>query len=357
MPACLLFVEVSHTQQDRTEVRIIGVTGVGFRGAGGASAVDSIVAVDGASRITVSGFGCPVPSPVPSFPLGASEETDTSCMTSPVKLTKLIEEAPDPSSGRFCSGLTVVETVVMGPEVEPRLRGETTLWSEREFTDRKVRGSNPTSGSRLTLCRLGRPGTILALMLPSDGMAGISHHQRAADFKKMHRMQLRKHQEKDIHWWSNPSYLKQSKEKIIGTRDHRTRWLKWLEREITDRKARAKQPSSRYKLSLKRQNRITYVDRMLGYSDSLDFGIYGVGAMHGPKAECALRDWYLNNRTPTCKRCACCVQQDSSIYAEKDFRRDLLRSLRPTRSTDIILAGDMKAQADRPTSDTSACTS
>ncbi|KER31317.1 hypothetical protein T265_02375 [Opisthorchis viverrini] len=29
-------------------------------------------------------------------------------------------------------------------------------WLEREFTDRKVRGSNPTSATRLPLSRLGR---------------------------------------------------------------------------------------------------------------------------------------------------------------------------------------------------------
>ncbi|GAA55779.1 Ras-related GTP-binding protein D, partial [Clonorchis sinensis] len=44
-------------------------------------------------------------------------------------------------------------------------------WLEREFTDRKVRGSNPTSNSRLPLSRLGQPGSIAALVLPSDGMA------------------------------------------------------------------------------------------------------------------------------------------------------------------------------------------
>ncbi|KAG5454363.1 hypothetical protein CSKR_113909 [Clonorchis sinensis] len=45
------------------------------------------------------------------------------------------------------------------------------VWLEREFTDRKVRGSNPTSASRLPLSRLGQPGSIPALVLPSGGMA------------------------------------------------------------------------------------------------------------------------------------------------------------------------------------------
>ncbi|KAG5455178.1 hypothetical protein CSKR_112105 [Clonorchis sinensis] len=44
-------------------------------------------------------------------------------------------------------------------------------WLERELTDRKVRGSNPTSASRLPLSRLGQPGSIPGLVLPSVGMA------------------------------------------------------------------------------------------------------------------------------------------------------------------------------------------
>ncbi|KAG5444711.1 Sodium-coupled monocarboxylate transporter 2 [Clonorchis sinensis] len=44
-------------------------------------------------------------------------------------------------------------------------------WLEREVTDRKVRGSNPTSASRLPLSRLGQPGSIPALVQLSGGMA------------------------------------------------------------------------------------------------------------------------------------------------------------------------------------------
>ncbi|KAG5443258.1 hypothetical protein CSKR_111046 [Clonorchis sinensis] len=43
-------------------------------------------------------------------------------------------------------------------------------WLEREFTARKVRGSNPTSASRLLLSRLEQPGSIPALVLSSGGM-------------------------------------------------------------------------------------------------------------------------------------------------------------------------------------------
>ncbi|KER25355.1 hypothetical protein T265_07157 [Opisthorchis viverrini] len=44
-------------------------------------------------------------------------------------------------------------------------------WLEREFTDRKVRGSNPISDSRIPLFRLGQPGSIAALVLPLGSMA------------------------------------------------------------------------------------------------------------------------------------------------------------------------------------------
>ncbi|KAG5443701.1 hypothetical protein CSKR_104616 [Clonorchis sinensis] len=51
-------------------------------------------------------------------------------------------------------------------------------WLEREPTDRNVRGSNPTSASRLPLSRLGQPGSIPALVQTSDGMA-VRHRKGA----------------------------------------------------------------------------------------------------------------------------------------------------------------------------------
>ncbi|KAG5446884.1 hypothetical protein CSKR_102258 [Clonorchis sinensis] len=49
--------------------------------------------------------------------------------------------------------------------------GEMAQWLKREFTDRKVRGSNSKSASRLPLSRVGQPGNIPALVLPSGRMA------------------------------------------------------------------------------------------------------------------------------------------------------------------------------------------
>ncbi|KAG5442220.1 hypothetical protein CSKR_100194 [Clonorchis sinensis] len=60
----------------------------------------------------------------------------------------------------------------------PRLK-----WLEREFTDRKVRGSNPTSVSRLPLSRFGQPGSSPALVLPLGGMA--ARHRKSETAHKI----------------------------------------------------------------------------------------------------------------------------------------------------------------------------
>ncbi|KAG5445238.1 hypothetical protein CSKR_103411 [Clonorchis sinensis] len=60
----------------------------------------------------------------------------------------------------------------------PLLGARWPKWLEREFTDRKVHGSNPTSAFRLSLSRLGQPGSIPALVQPSGGMA-VRHRKGA----------------------------------------------------------------------------------------------------------------------------------------------------------------------------------
>ncbi|KER32274.1 hypothetical protein T265_01699 [Opisthorchis viverrini] len=62
------------------------------------------------------------------------------------------------------------------------LWGEMAQWLERESTDRKVRDSNPTSAFRFPLSRLGQPGHIPALVLPSGGMA--ARHQKGAELAR-----------------------------------------------------------------------------------------------------------------------------------------------------------------------------
>ncbi|KER29543.1 hypothetical protein T265_03842 [Opisthorchis viverrini] len=51
-------------------------------------------------------------------------------------------------------------------------------WLEREFTDRKVRDSNPTSASRIPLSTFGQPDSIPDPVLPSGGMA--ARHRKSA---------------------------------------------------------------------------------------------------------------------------------------------------------------------------------
>ncbi|KER20579.1 hypothetical protein T265_10902 [Opisthorchis viverrini] len=51
-------------------------------------------------------------------------------------------------------------------------------WLEREFTDQKIRGSKPTSATRLHLSRLGQPGSIPALVPPWCGM--VARHRKGA---------------------------------------------------------------------------------------------------------------------------------------------------------------------------------
>ncbi|KER22970.1 hypothetical protein T265_09054 [Opisthorchis viverrini] len=60
----------------------------------------------------------------------------------------------------------------------PILRENSLRGLERQFTDRNVRGSNLTSAPRLPLPRLGKPGSIPALTLPSGSMA-VRHRKDA----------------------------------------------------------------------------------------------------------------------------------------------------------------------------------
>ncbi|KER26749.1 LOW QUALITY PROTEIN: hypothetical protein T265_13936, partial [Opisthorchis viverrini] len=59
-------------------------------------------------------------------------------------------------------------------------RASAAVMREREFTDRKVRGSNLTSACRIPLSRLGRPGSIPPLVPPS-GMAAKRRKGAAAE--------------------------------------------------------------------------------------------------------------------------------------------------------------------------------
>ncbi|KAG5454358.1 hypothetical protein CSKR_113904 [Clonorchis sinensis] len=73
--------------------------------------------------------------------------------------------------------------------------GETAQWLGREFTDRKVRGSNPTSASQLPLSTIGQPGSIQALVLPSGGIAarhrkGVAAERLSIILKQAYEIQI-----------------------------------------------------------------------------------------------------------------------------------------------------------------------
>ncbi|KER30980.1 hypothetical protein T265_02661 [Opisthorchis viverrini] len=127
---------------------------------------------------------------------------------------------------------------------------------ECEFNDRKDRGSNP-SASRLLLSRLWQPGSTPALVPSSGGMA--ARHRRAVTAKPFC-LALRNLSVINVFSffrWCDSPYLharlpNKSRSKhltdVMTSRhtvtSHHTnkvklevgaRWLKWLEREVTDR--------------------------------------------------------------------------------------------------------------------------
>ncbi|KER30005.1 hypothetical protein T265_03485 [Opisthorchis viverrini] len=108
-----------------------------------------------------------------------------------------------------------------------KLEARLPKWLEREFTDRKVSGSNPTSASRLPLSRLEQHVSIPAPVA----------RQRVTELSKI------SHSTYTVH--STPYGSKH-----LGVL--RARRLKCLEREFTDRKVRGSNPTSVSRLPLSR---------------------------------------------------------------------------------------------------------
>ncbi|KAG5455344.1 hypothetical protein CSKR_105497 [Clonorchis sinensis] len=128
-----------------------------------------------------------------------------------------------PSSGFHFGALTCEGCKCF---VQLDLTTERQRGSMREFTDRKVRDSNPTSDCRLPLSRLGQRGSIPALVIPLGGME-VWHRKCAAA------------------------------ERLLGFEFCQTdrpgaRWPKWLECEFTDREIRGSNPPSASRLPLSR---------------------------------------------------------------------------------------------------------
>ncbi|KAG5454279.1 hypothetical protein CSKR_106542, partial [Clonorchis sinensis] len=118
--------------------------------------------------------------------------------------------------------------------------GELAQWLERAFTGWKVRGSNPTSASQRPLSRLGQPGRIRAPVLSSGGMA-IRHRKGC-------------HHECEFRTSNFPQGMPPRSSSCSDTYllEQGARWLKWLEREFTDRKVRGSNPTSASRLPLSR---------------------------------------------------------------------------------------------------------
>ncbi|KER29163.1 hypothetical protein T265_13438, partial [Opisthorchis viverrini] len=75
-----------------------------------------------------------------------------------------------------------LETFFHSWQRNPKATGaRSTKWLEREFTDPKLRGSNPTSTSRIPSYRLWQPGSIPALVPPFCGM--VARNQNGLDFR------------------------------------------------------------------------------------------------------------------------------------------------------------------------------
>ncbi|KAG5443961.1 hypothetical protein CSKR_103782 [Clonorchis sinensis] len=99
-------------------------------------------------------------------------------------------------------------------------------WLEREFTNRKVRGVNPTADSRLTLPRLGQTGSILLL---SGDMAVSAKRVWLPVFCPTN-LSLTTHQDTIL----------------------QKKWFKWLQCESTDRNDRGSNPTSASQIPLSR---------------------------------------------------------------------------------------------------------
>ncbi|KAG5442696.1 hypothetical protein CSKR_108001 [Clonorchis sinensis] len=120
-------------------------------------------------------------------------------------------------------------------------------WLEHEFTDRKVRGSNPTSASQLPLSRLGQPGSIPALVQPSGGMA-VKHRRGVATERFV-------------------------SQKDFGRLYNSLREMaQWLERGFTDRKVRGSNPTSAARLLLSRLGHLGIIQALVLLSRGLTAG-------------------------------------------------------------------------------------
>ncbi|KAG5455293.1 hypothetical protein CSKR_105152 [Clonorchis sinensis] len=124
--------------------------------------------------------------------------------------------------------------------------GEVAQWLEREFTDRRVLGSNPTSASRLPLSMLRQPGSIPTLTFPSDGMA--ARHQKDVTAERRHDG-LRHIVRQGTYAWAEIRPNLTHNHGFFGFVSTVFNFLALrLEREFTDLKVRGSNPTSAFRL-------------------------------------------------------------------------------------------------------------
>ncbi|KAG5450054.1 hypothetical protein CSKR_103288 [Clonorchis sinensis] len=122
-------------------------------------------------------------------------------------------------------------------------------WLERSFTGMKVRGSNPTSVSRLPLSRLGQPDNIPALVLPSGGVA--ARHRKGVTAERLLLARCKLLLAICFRKIKYPAVTKKYHICSLATSSSLTyEMTQCLEREFTDRNIRGSNPTSASQLPL-----------------------------------------------------------------------------------------------------------
>ncbi|KAG5446787.1 hypothetical protein CSKR_105542 [Clonorchis sinensis] len=197
--------------------------------------------------------------------------------------------------------------------------GEMAQWLEHEFTERKVRGSNPTSASRLPLSRLGNLAVShTSCFLRVAWRVGIERvflHPVSRGFQEI-----------------SGESLEINKTVAIGYSG--ARWLKWLEREFTDRKVRGSNPTPETRLPLTR----------LGHPGSIPALLLPPGSMAARHRKGVTRGRFfgysVDISVTRVVRFQCCflLLQEMAQWIEREFTNQKVRVLNPTSVSRLPLS-------------------
>ncbi|KAG5444601.1 Yip1 member 1 [Clonorchis sinensis] len=183
------------------------------------------------------------------------------------------------------------------------LRTRWPKWLEREFTDRELCGSNPTSASRIPLSRLGQPGNIpilvlfrVVLELGTERM--LQPNIETACTPVLRRCQLNCDKKSfscstlsvpnchaTINKHDGLDTVRLAKSRLGKPRGRgrvrttslyfrllRTRWPKWLEREFTDRELCGSNPTSASRIPLSRLGQPGNIPILVLFRVALELG-------------------------------------------------------------------------------------